>query len=863
MNNITINSDIYRLGLSNFYSIDGSGNNVSNVKYGAVGSNLLDIVPLDYDDRISSPAGANRPNSRVISNTLAQQNEVIASDRGLTNFVWAFGQFLDHDLMLTPENSELEITIPVPAGDSFFDPQNTGRVTIPLESTAFTAGTETSINNPAEIANNITAWIDGSNIYGADLERSNYLRSGKHGKLKVSQGNLLPFADESFDNANPTRQDPQSLFAAGDIRANENSVLVSMHTLFVREHNLLAEELAIAHPQWTDEQLFARARQINVAQYQSIVYNEYLPSILGDNVLPAYSGYDAGINPSIDRSFSSAAFRIGHTQLSSDIPRLDPAGTEISWGNLTLADTFFLPTGVVQESGIDPILRGIGSSLSQNVDLKLIDDVRNLLFNFGSHTSGRDLFAINVERGRLNGVNDYNSVRETYGLSQINSFADITKDRAVQKQLSQLYGNVDNIDLYVGLLAEDHVPGTAVGQTFETILSEQFLALREGDRFYYENIFAPAEINEIEKTTLANIVRRNTDTTIIQDNAFSLLNEGTAGNDEIDGGLGNDSIYGGSGNDVITGYQGDDFLSGGAGDDFLFGMTGKNTLEGGDGSDAYQLNLDSAGSEIRDSSGFDYLFITSDDVNLNNVNIEDPSSFGAGEITLSRPRQGVIGLEKVNGDLLIDLNRDGVARTQDDLKIANFFNSTGEAGTGFIEGVNNVLGSQILDYFAADPSSNDASKVYRFFRTDVGSHFYTTSELEKQAVINNLPQYSYEGESFKAADKNDISDPLSGAKPVYRFLNQNTGVHLYTINEGEKDFIIDNLDNYAFEDVAYHAYDTPQANTIELYRFYQTIGGFHFYTPNLGEKDYIADNLPHYQLEGNNGVAFYVQSIDS
>ena len=862
MNNLTINKNIYKLGLGNFYSIDGNNNNPQNSHYGSVGSTLLNIVPLDYGDRISSPAGEDRPNARVISNTLAQQNEFIESDRGLTNFAWAFGQFLDHDIILTPENSELEVTIPVPPGDSFLDPQNTGTVSIPLDATAFIEGTGTDVDNPAQIANDITAWIDGSNIYGSDLERSDYLRSGKDGKLKVSQGNLLPFGDESFDNANPSRQDPNNLFAAGDVRANENSVLVSLHTLFVREHNLLAEELAIAHPRWTDDQLFERARQINIAQYQSIVYNEYLPSILGTNALPAYSGYDSDINPSIDRSFSSAAFRIGHTQLSSEILRLDPEGKEITAGNLELADAFFRPVSVVQESGIDPILRGISSSLSQNVDLKLIDDVRNLLFTFGEHNSGRDLFAINVERGRLNGINDYNSVREAYGLGKVNSFDDITSNVEVQEQLSQLYGTVDNIDLFVGLLSEDHLPGTAVGQTFQTILREQFLALREGDRFYYENIFTPLEIAEIENKTLADIIQRNTDTTIIQDNAFTLLNRGTSGSDKIDGGLGNDSIYGGRGNDVITGFQGDDFLSGGAGNDFILGMSGKDTLEGGRGSDAYQLDLDSAGSEVRDSSGFDYLFITSDDVNLDSIDIQDASSFGVGAITLSQPRSGIIGLEKVNNDLLIDLNRDGVAIAEDDLKIANFFNSQGEAGKGLIEGINNILGSQIVDYFAPN-STDEESTIHRFFRTDIGAHFYTTSKAEKKAIIDRLPQYAYEGESYQGVNNDDLNDPLSGAKPVYRFLNTTTGMHLYTMDEGEKDYVMNNLDSYIFEDVAYHAYDTPQENTTELYRFYQTLSGSHFYTPSVAEKDYIVDNLSHYQMEGNNGVAFYVQAVDS
>ena len=152
--------------------------------------------------------------------------------------------------------------------------------------------------------------------------------------------------------------------------------------------------------------------------------------------------------------------------------------------------------------------------------------------------------------------------------------------------------------------------------------------------------------------------------------------------------------------------------------------------------------------------------------------------------------------------------------------------------------------------------------VHRFFRADTGSHFYTASEVERQEIVDNLPHYAYEGASYQAAADSEVEDPLSGAKPVYRFFNQSTGVHLYTISEVERDYIIDNLSNYTFENVAYHAYDTPQADTVELYRFYQTQGDFHFFTPSVGERDHIVDNLPHYRLEGNGGVAFYVHPVE-
>lgn len=568
-------------------SFDGTGNNLQNPEYGATNTALINIAPLDYTDGFSTPAGQDRPNARIISNAISQQEGDIFDPRGLTNFIWAWGQFLDHDLSLTPEDGSQPVSIDVPAGDPFLDPQNTGNVVIELADSQVIEGTGTDINNPRQLPNVITAWIDGSNVYGSDEERSDFLRSFEGGLLKTSEGDLLPFNDGSVENDNPTRQDPTDLFVAGDVRANENAVLSSIHTLFVREHNRIATQLKQGHPDWTDEQLFQRARQINIAQMQAITFNEYTPALLGENALSEYTAYNPNINPGITRTFSTAAFRLGHTQLSSEIVRLDTQGEVIPEGNLTLSEVFFPGSGVIQEAGTDSIIRGISSSQSQQVDNEIIDDVRNLLFGMGPRgtVSARDLAAINIERGRLNGLADYNTVREAFGLSRVTSFAEITSDQEKQTTLQELYGSVDKIDFFVGMLAEDLLPGASVGESIYAVLTQQFQALRDGDRFYYENVFTPEEIKIIENTRLSDIIRRNTDTTIIQDNVFSLVNRGTSDSDILKGGLGNDTISGLGGDDLLYGYAGEDSLNGNAGDDTLKGGRGDDILKGGKGDD--------------------------------------------------------------------------------------------------------------------------------------------------------------------------------------------------------------------------------------------------------------------------------------
>jgi hypothetical protein len=131
-----------------------------------------------------------------------------------------------------------------------------------------------------------------------------------------------------------------------------------------------------------------------------------------------------------------------------------------------------------------------------------------------------DLASLNIQRGRDHGLADYKSVRAAYGLPRVTSFADITSDTAVQQKLQDLYGSVDNIDLWVGALAEDHVAGSSTGPLVKAILSNQFERLRDGDRYWFENVFSGRQLAQLENTTLADVIRRNTTTTNLQSNVF-------------------------------------------------------------------------------------------------------------------------------------------------------------------------------------------------------------------------------------------------------------------------------------------------------------------------------------------------------
>ncbi|NCA12112.1 hypothetical protein EBR56_09975, partial [bacterium] len=278
------------------------------------------------------------------------------------------------------------------------------------------------------------------------------------------------------------------------------------------------------NPTWTDEQLYQFARRAVIAELQKITFTEFLPALLGGGTpatgaLLRYGGYKTDVNPGIATEFSTAAFRVGHSMLGEDIEFLANDGTAVR-DPLALRDAFFNST-VVSQTGIDPILKYLASDRAQEIDTKVVDDVRNFLFGAPGQ-GGFDLVALNIQRGRDHGLADYNAVRAAYGLGKVKSFADITPDRATQAALAATYGSVDKVDLWVGGLAEKHLPGSSLGETFTRILVDQFMRLRDGDRYWYQNkgVLAPDVAQVVQNSSLADIVRRNTGVTSLQPDVF-------------------------------------------------------------------------------------------------------------------------------------------------------------------------------------------------------------------------------------------------------------------------------------------------------------------------------------------------------
>jgi hypothetical protein len=488
---------------------DGTANNQAHLQWGSTDERLLRLAPAQYRDGMNSVGGGSRPSPREISTAIANQiPDTPLNSRNLSAYIYVWGQILDHDIDLTSTTATDHADISVPFGDPYFDPLFQGSQTIPLTRSVFDSMTGTSLSNPRQQTTQITSWIDASMVYGSDKATADSLRTGIGGQLRTSAGNLPP-------------TDSTGAFVAGDVRANENVELTSMQALFLREHNRVAAQLARDNPKWTDEQLYQQARAIVGAEIQVITYKEFLPALLGQGALKPYAGYNPNVNPSIANEFSTAAFRL-HTLINDDVEFFGNDG-RAARDEVALSEAFFNPA-LLKETGIDSILKYAGSTKAQELDNQIVDSLRNFLFGAPGE-GGLDLASLNIQRGRDHGLADYNTVRAAYGLPRVTDWPQITSDERLQYLLWKEYGTGDNIVLWVGILAEDHVPGASIGPLGKAIIADQFQRLRDGERFWYQRIFSGKQLTDLEQTTLSKVIQRNTTVNNLQSNVFFMTAE--------------------------------------------------------------------------------------------------------------------------------------------------------------------------------------------------------------------------------------------------------------------------------------------------------------------------------------------------
>lgn len=328
--------------------------------------------------------------------------------------------------------------------------------------------------------------------------------------MKVTKRNLLPVDFEK--TAKPKCKNPAKCHLVGDDRGEENIALFAMHILWVREHNRVAKELKWINPHWTGEQIFQTARKICGATFQNIVYKEYLPKIIYpfDRKESATTKYDPHADPSIINAFSAAAFRYGHSLIPNSFSQMDGSFNK-AHDDVRLQHAFENSTQI-DKFGIGTTMMGLCGNMSDTVDNVFAHDILNKLFVFPGSKLHNDLTALNIQRARDHGIPTYGKWREFCGHPPARDFYDLLyTPKEIRKAFSNIYRNVNDIDLFAAGITERHVGSKIVGPTFHCIIQQQFKALRDGDRFFYTHngVFKPGQLETLKKTSLSKVMCNN------------------------------------------------------------------------------------------------------------------------------------------------------------------------------------------------------------------------------------------------------------------------------------------------------------------------------------------------------------------
>lgn len=589
-------------------SFDGSGNNPHKPDWGATDEPLI-RVNNSFPDGEGNDLEALRddPAPEAITETVMNADNggvegaepiSVSNSFGVNEYAQFFGQFIAHDLVFSS------------GGDEEEDGELSG----------ITRNDGATIDGVRQQINEETAYLDLGQVYDNDPDRAELLREPDSGRMLTDDAGMLPSSDD-IAHAHDVEVGEEEVIeespvVTGDFRAAQTDQLLSHHTVWLKNHNYHADRLAEQFPDWSRDQVFEAARALNEAEYQWVVYNEYLPAIIGERNVADYDGYDGDVNAGILNDFTTGVFRFGHDQANNFFDLLEEDGSVAADGpgengtgaDVTLFDSFIplsgedagIAAGDTPEKQADWIRGQLGIP-TQEIDGFVVSGNRGGVLGI----PGRNLEAFDIVRGREHGVGNYNAFRESHGLEAYETWDDFFHANDVGEvrrgHLRELYGSkpgdIDNLDTIIGALLEAEEDGSQLGPTATTVIREQFANLRDGDRFYFENRFTPEQVEEIESTSLADIVERTSEVEHVYRDALIAAPrigggdrdddlEGTEDGDLVIGFDGDDRLDAGAGHDDVYGGAGRDLLRGGAGADLLDGEDGRDTLSGGGGTDA-------------------------------------------------------------------------------------------------------------------------------------------------------------------------------------------------------------------------------------------------------------------------------------
>ncbi|XP_027982479.1 dual oxidase 1 [Eumetopias jubatus] len=525
---------------------DGWYNNLMEHRWGSKGSRLQRLVPASYADGVYQPLREpHLPNPRNLSNTAMRGPAGQASLRNRTVLGVFFGYHVLSDLVSveTPGCPAEFLNIHIPPGDPVFDPDRRGDVVLPFQRSRWDPETGQSPSNPRDLTNEVTGWLDGSAIYGSSHSWSDALRSFSGGELASGPDPAFPRNAQSpllmWTAPDPAtgQRGPRGLYAFGAERGNRDPFLQALGLLWFRYHNLWAQRLAREHPQWGEEELFQHARKRVIATYQNIVLYEWLPSFL-QKTPPKYAGYNPFLDPSISPEFLVASEQFFSTMVPPGVYMRNASChfQEVINRNsstsraLRVCNSYWSRKhpNLQRAEDVEALLLGMASQISEREDHVVVEDVLDfwpgpLKFSRTDHLAGC------LQRGRDLGLPSYTKARAALGLPPITRWQDINpalsqSNHTLLEATAALYNqDLSQLELLPGGLLESHGDP---GPLFSTIVLNQFVRLRDGDRYWFENtrngLFSEEEIAEIRNTSLRDVLVAvtNMNPSALQPNVF-------------------------------------------------------------------------------------------------------------------------------------------------------------------------------------------------------------------------------------------------------------------------------------------------------------------------------------------------------
>ncbi|MEK6302442.1 MAG: peroxidase family protein [Acidobacteriota bacterium] len=484
-------------------TIDGTYNDLGQPRMGCVGARFGRNIPLDHV--LPDSSNLLTPSPRTVSLDLMTRNQFEpATTLNLLAAAWI--QFEVHDWMSHGNNDkDMPIEIPLDNGDPWPETERPMQIRRTRRDPTRKPGSTSAVPS---YANTETHWWDGSQIYGSDLETQTKVRLGVDGKLKLGGDNLLPV-------------DPHTGIDISGVTGNWWVGLSMLHTLFTLEHNAICDRLRSEFKTWTDQELFDRARLINVAVMAKIHTVEWTCAIIAHPTVVAGMNQNWNLIRKSKADHHAAPYSI--TEEFVAVYRMHPLMPD------DYSFRSFASGNVVEERPQPEVSFGHARELMTKFSMA------DLFYSFGLMNPGAirmhnyprflqtlvrpdgptiDLAAVDILRDRERGVPRYNEFRKLIDKEPVKKFEDLSSNKEWVEEIRRVYGgDIDKVDLMVGLYAEDLPEGFGFSETAFRIFILMASRRLQSDRFfttdYNEKTYTKTGLTWIDDNNMRTVLKRH------------------------------------------------------------------------------------------------------------------------------------------------------------------------------------------------------------------------------------------------------------------------------------------------------------------------------------------------------------------